>query len=310
MAVFAETVNIVNIRCVALENNNRSEKQIHCNLNVTAPAVACQLLADTSGLPKERIKHAMVKGAVWLQQPGKKERRLRKAKFKLLPDDFIQLFYDANVLSQTPPEPTCIASYNDYSVWFKPPWLLSEGSRYGDHCSLLRLAEKSNSEIEYQLVHRLDREASGIVLLVHNRNAAMLLSKLFQDNKIEKRYFAEVYGKPEIPTKGLHLTMDIDDKSAHTEILSAYSGKTEQNMILDIQLHTGRLHQIRRHLADFGHPIIGDPKYGEAQQRGHHELHLCAWKISFLSPFTQEQTSFQVPRGMRPSFLADIPASN
>jgi tRNA pseudouridine32 synthase/23S rRNA pseudouridine746 synthase len=104
--------------------------------------------------------------------------------------------------------------------------------------------------------------------------------------------------------------MDIDDKSAHTEILSAYSGKTEQNMILDIQLHTGRLHQIRRHLADFGHPIIGDPKYGEAQQRGHHELHLCAWKISFLSPFTQEQTSFQVPRGMRPSFLADIPASN
>ena len=309
-ADFAETVNDVNIRYVALENNNTSEKQIHCNITVTAPAVACQILADTSGLPKERIKHAMVRGAVWLKRPGKKERRLRKAKFKLLPDDFIQLFYDAKVLSQTPQEPTCIASYVDYSVWFKPPWLLSQGSRYGDHCSLLRLAEKSNLDIDYKLIHRLDREASGLMLLAHNRNAAMLLSKLFQEDQIEKRYFAEVHGKPQIPEKGLQLTTDLDDRSACTEILSASPGRTEQNTILDIQLHTGRLHQIRQHLADFGHPVVGDPKYGEVRQKGRYELHLCAWKISFLSPFTQEQTSFQVPRGMRPSFLADIPASN
>ena len=104
--------------------------------------------------------------------------------------------------------------------------------------------------------------------------------------------------------------MDIDDKSAHTEILAAYPGKTVHNIILDIQLHTGRLHQIRRHLADFGYFVIGDQRYGEAQQKGHHELHLCAWKISFLSPFTREQISFQVPRAMRPSFLTDIPAVN
>jgi tRNA pseudouridine32 synthase / 23S rRNA pseudouridine746 synthase len=293
-----------------LENNKKSEKPIHCNLTVTAPAIACQLLADSSGLPKERIKHAMLKGAVWLKRPGKKERRLRKAKFKLQPDDFVQLFYDAKVLAQTPPEPTCIAGYDDFSVWFKPPWLLSQGSRYGDHCSLLHLAEKSNRAIDFKLIHRLDREASGLILLGHNRNAAMLLSKLFQEEKIEKRYFAEVHGKPEIPAKGLELTTDIDDRAACTEILAAFPGKTEQNTILDIQLHTGRLHQIRRHLADFGFSVIGDPKYGEVQQRGRYELHLCAWKISFLSPFSQEQVSFQVPREMRPSFLSDIPASS
>jgi len=284
------------------------EKQVHCNLTVAAPAVACQLLADTSGLPKERIKHAMVKGAVWFKRPGKKERRLRKAKFKLLPGDFLQLFYDAVVLAQTPPEPTCIAGYDDYSVWFKPPWLLSQGTRYGDHCSLLRLAEKSNRAIDFKLIHRLDREASGLMLLAHNRNAAMLLSKLFQENTIEKRYFAEVIGKPEIAANGKQLTTELDEKSACTEVLAALPAKTEKNTILDIKLHTGRLHQIRRHLADFGYPVVGDPKYGETRQKGFYELHLCAWKISFLSPFTKENVSYQVPREKRPSFLSDIAA--
>ncbi len=305
---FAVTVNDVNIRCVTLENNTSVEKQVHCNLTVAAPAVACQLLADTSGLPKERIKHAMVKGAVWFKRPGKKERRLRKAKFKLLPGDFLQLFYDAAILAQTPPEPTCIAGYDDYSVWFKPPWLLSQGTRYGDHCSLLRLAEKSNKTIDFKLIHRLDREASGLMLLAHNRNAAMLLSKLFQENTIEKRYFAEVIGKPEIATDGLQLTTDLDEKSACTEILSAFPAKTAKNTILDIKLHTGRLHQIRRHLADFGYPVVGDPQYGDIRQRGFYELHLCAWKISFISPFTEKKVSYQVPLDKRPSFLSEITA--
>ena len=247
----------------------------------------------------------MVKGAVWLKRPGSKERRLRKAKFKLQPDDFLQLFYDSSVLAQAPPEPVLIANHDDYSVWFKPSWLLSQGTRYGDHCSLLRFAEKSNRDIDFKLIHRLDREASGLLLLAHNRNAAMLLSKMFQEDKIEKRYYAEVLGHLQIPEQGLHLTADLDGKAARTEILAAYPGKTKENTLLDIQLHTGRLHQIRIHLADHGYPIIGDPKYGE-QQRGHYELHLCAWKVSFVSPFTNEMTSYQVPLEMRPSFLSAL----
>ncbi len=310
----AATVNDASTRYVTLENKSNmtkrpdKEEPIHCNIRVKAPAVASQLLADSSCLPKERIKHAMLKGAVWLKRPGNKERRLRKAKFKLKADDFIQLFYDADVLSQTPPEPTRIAENEEYSVWFKPPWLLSQGTRYGDHCSLLRLAQKSASDIDFKLIHRLDREASGLMVLAHNRNAAMLLSKLFQEDRIEKRYFAEVNGHPEIPEKGLFLTAEIDEKSASTEILRGYPGKTDGNTILDIRLHTGRLHQIRKHLADFGYPVIGDSKYGE-RQKGYYELHLCAWKIRFLSPFTQETVTYQAPLEMRPSFLKDTIAT-
>lgn len=249
----------------------------------------------------------MVKGAVWLTRPGRKERRLRKAKYKLLPGDFVQLFYDPAVLSMTAPEPERIAEGKDYSVWFKPSWLLSQGSRYGDHCSLLRMAEKGNRDIDFKLIHRLDREASGLMILAHNRNAAMLLSNLFQEDAIEKRYFAEVLGHPQIPKTGLELTAPLDDKAARTVIRGALPGKTEQSSILDIHLHSGRLHQIRRHLADFGFPVLGDSRYGE-QLKGHSALHLCAWKISFVSPFSNELVSYQAPRQLRPSFLSTLPA--
>ena len=214
-ADYAVTVNDVNIRCVTLENNQQT---VHCRLTVESPAKAFQLLAEVSGLPKERIKHAMVKGAVWLHRPGTKERRLRKAKFKLQEGDRLELCYDSKVLAMAPPQTTCIAENNDYSVWFKPPWMLSQGTRYGDHCSLLRIAEKSNRDIDFKLIHRLDREASGLMLLAHNRNAAKLLSNLFQDNKIVKRYFAEVEGNLEIKKEGLLLTEELDEKPAKTEV--------------------------------------------------------------------------------------------
>lgn len=203
-----------------------------------------------------------------------------------------------------PPHTTCIAENIDYSVWFKPPWMLSQGTRYGDHCSLLRIAEKSNRDIDYKLIHRLDREASGLMLLAHNRNAAKLLSKLFQDNKIEKRYFAEVEGILEIKKDGLLLTSELDEKTAKTEILTSRPAKSRRNSLLDIRLHTGRLHQIRRHLAEYGNPVLGDPLYGNNnEEKIYSELHLCAWKISFLSPFSKQKCTYQMPDDVRPSFL-------
>ncbi len=282
-----------------MENN----QTVHCRLTVEGPAKAFQLLADVSGLPKERIKHAMVKGAVWLHRPGTKERRLRKAKFKLQEGDCVELCYDPKVLAMAPPHTTCIAENSDYSVWFKPPWMLSQGTRYGDHCSLLRIAEKENRDIDYKLIHRLDREASGLMLLAHNRNAAKLLSNLFQDNKIVKRYFAEVEGILEIKKGGLLLTEELDEKPSKTEILTSRSAKSRKNSLLDIRLHTGRLHQIRRHLSSLGYPVLGDPQYGNAEGKVYAQLHLCAWKISFLSPFTKKECVYQIPNDLRPSFL-------
>ena len=284
-----------------------NQEAVHCSLTVSSPATAYQLLADTSGLPKGRIKDAMVKGAVWLKREGKKERRLRKAKYGLKNGDLLQLYYDPQILAQSAPEPYCIEENQHYSVWFKPPWLLSQGSRYGDHCSLLRIAEKTNRNIDYKLIHRLDREASGLMILAHGSKSAHLLSELFQKASIVKRYFAEIYGTPAIPGEGLKLTTPIDDKSACTEILTCLPGKSGGTSLLDILLHSGRLHQIRRHLADWGHPVVGDPQYGEiGKTRRGEELRLCAWQLSFISPFDQKQKYYQVSQRFLPAYFKSL----
>ncbi len=288
-------------------SEQRTEESLQCSLTATVTGSACQMLAEASGLPKARIKIAMAKGAVWLQRKGAKERRIRKAKFKLKAGDRIQLFYDAKVLAQAPPEPYCLEETDDYSVWFKPPWLLSQGTRYGDHCSLLRLAEKARQHVDFKLIHRLDREASGLMLLAHNSNAARLLSQLFQENKIEKNYVAEVWGNPQVPAGGKQLTAPLDEKEACTEILAAYPGESEKSTLLDIRLHSGRLHQIRRHLADWGHPILGDPKYGTSHLHGNHStLRLCAWQLSFQSPFNGKEECYKIPAELYPAFAKSM----
>lgn len=300
MADCAETANIANIRYVILENK---EQTIHCKLTVESSSPAFRLLAEACGLPNERVKQAMAKGAVWLKRPGQKERRLRKAKFKLQQGDQIELCYDPKVLAMTPPHTSCIVENSDYSVWVKPPWMLSQGTRYGDHCSLLRVAQKTNRDIDYKLIHRLDREASGLVLLAHHRNAAHRLSDMFHANTIEKYYFAEVEGILELSPQGLILDSPLDGKEATTEIVSSEPGKSRKNSLLTVRLHTGRLHQIRRHLADIGHPVLGDLRHGDKTGKAYTALHLCAYRLTFLSPFTGEKCQYQMPDGLRPPFL-------
>lgn len=282
-----------------------TEAPLQCSLTAALAGSACQMLAEASGLPKTRIKVAMAKGAVWLKREGAKERRLRKAKFTIKPGDKIQLFYDPRVLALAAPEPHCLEKTGEYSVWFKPPWLLSQGTRYGDHCSLLRLAEKEMNHMQLKLIHRLDREASGLVILAHSSTAARLLSQLFLENKIEKNYVAEVWGNPQLPEGGIMLTEPLDGREACTEILAAYPGESAESTILDIRLHSGRLHQIRRHLADWGHPILGDQKYGRSLAREKHSaLSLCAVRLSFRSPFDHREYRYEIPASLCPSFVA------
>ena len=125
--------------------------------------------------------------------------------------------------------------------------------------------------------HRLDRNTSGLVLFAKNKESLDILLKKFKNKEIEKHYLATVYGIPKkehaILTdylfkdskKSLVYISNIPKKN-YLEIITEYTlvSKNIQNntSILDINLHTGRTHQIRAHLAYIGLPIIGDGKYG------------------------------------------------
>ena len=253
---------------------------------------ACDFLAQHSGLSKTRIKDAMNKGAVWLSRPKGRSYRVRKATATLKAGHRLALYYDAGLLALAPPAPDCLSDQHRYSAWFKPAGLLTQGTRYGDHCSLLRQAELSfKSKRAVFPVHRLDREASGLVLIAHDKAAAGRLSGLFRSKHIIKRYRAQVLGNP--AAEDAHGTIDqpLDGKSAVTEFTVTGYDPASNISVVDIIIHTGRKHQIRRHFDTIGFPVIGDPLYGSGN-KNKTGLKLAATSLEFECPIQGKKMVF------------------
>ena len=249
---------------------------------------AATLLATLSKLPKQRIKDAMTKGAVILKR--KQGKRLRRAKETLCVGDQLSLYYDDNLLSLTPPEGSyCIKRLKSYSVWYKPAGLMSQGTAFGDHLALQRLVEQQFNCPVF-LIHRLDRETAGIMLFAHTKATAATLSRMFEQHLIEKTYLTSVLGQ--IDEKGT-INDPLDNKPAITHY-SRIDYDTESNQSqLHIRLETGRLHQIRRHLASIGHPVIGDPRYGSGN-KNRDGLQLIAKELSFECPETRRVVRYSI----------------
>ncbi len=260
------------------------------------PATAVAWLAARSGLPKARIKDAMSKGAVALLRPGSTSRRLRRATTALRPGDRLRLHYDPRLLAETPAEARLIADRRRYSVWYKPAGLLAQGTEWGDHCSLPRQAElRFGPERPTFVVHRLDREADGLTLLAHDRQAAAALSALFREDRVDKRYRVQVLGCPGGIGQTGAIDTPLDGKPARTEyrVVACGDGRAE----LAVTLHGGSLHQIRRHLAALGHPVLGDPRYGHGN-RDPGGLRLSAVGLGFRDPFGGGRVEFSLePQG-------------
>jgi tRNA pseudouridine32 synthase/23S rRNA pseudouridine746 synthase len=99
---------------------------IESHVTVETPDVnAVDLLQQATGLSKQRIKRAMTQGAVWVTR-GSNTQRLRRAKRSLRAGDEVHLYYDAEILAESPAEPTLIADVGGYSVWNKPYGLRSQ----------------------------------------------------------------------------------------------------------------------------------------------------------------------------------------
>ncbi|MBI4792007.1 MAG: RluA family pseudouridine synthase [Deltaproteobacteria bacterium] len=260
------------------------------------PTTACELLARHTGLAKGRIKDAMTKGAVWLKKRENKLHRLRRATAVMRPGNLLTIYYDAALLALVPPQPRCISNQGRYSVWHKPAGLMAQGTKYGDHCSLLRQAELFfRPQRQVFLVHRLDREAAGIMLIAHSREAAKQLSLLFQNNLIAKHYRAEVLGNL-LTRRETRIDLPLDGKAALTEFAAlSYDPATNTSKVM-VQIKTGRLHQIRRHFDLIGHPVMGDPRYGMGN-KNKKGLQLVADQLRFTCPFAKREVVFTTEDG-------------
>lgn len=255
------------------------------------PATAVDLLAALSGLSKSAVKDAMTKGAVWWRRGRGRRVRLRRAKARVRPGDALELFHDPVLLSRTAPTATLLDDRKEYSAWRKPAGLLSQGTDFGDHISLLRQVERRVAPRPVFLVHRLDREASGIMLVAHSSRMAAALSALFREGKVDKRYRVDVVGRVE--GEGT-IDLPLDGKPARTDYILLAHEEARNVSTLELRLHTGRMHQARRHMTAIGHPVVGDPRYG----RGNKDaggLRLVASALRYVCPVRGTPVELTLP---------------
>ncbi len=265
---------------------------IELHLEVTQSGeTAVSLLAAHTPLSKGQIKEVMQKGAVWLTRNQGTE-RLRRAKRELKAGDTLHLYYNPTVITQTVAEAILIEDCGDFSVWNKPCGMLSQGSKWGDHTTLYRFAEQQlQPQRPAFIVHRLDRAAHGLMLLAHSKQAATALSALFQQRTVKKIYHATISGLLDTPTP-IIVDTPLDGKSATSHITTLEQQPEQQRSVVEISIESGRKHQIRRHLAALGHPIIGDRLYGSGNEE--EDLMLCSCEIAFTSPFDGSKKRFRI----------------
>jgi tRNA pseudouridine32 synthase/23S rRNA pseudouridine746 synthase len=256
------------------------------------PFQASDFLAANTGLPKARIKDAMNKGAAWIHRKANGRERMRRATALLKPGDCVELFYDKALLSIEPPQARCVMDKQHYSIWHKPAGLLTQGTEFGDHCSLLRQAETHFTPRRGAFpVHRLDREAQGLVIVAHTKQAASGLSNLFKGRDVIKRYRVEALGKMGKGQGTIEMPLDYKPAVTKYSVLS-YDPDTNTSSLL-VEIETGRLHQIRRHLAAAGHPVMGDPLYGKGNKDGR-PMRLTACEIVFICPFSSKEVRCKI----------------
>lgn len=195
----------------------------------------------------------------------------------------------------------------------KPSGLAVHGGS-GVSLGVIELLRREYSQLKFlELVHRLDRETSGVLLVAKKRSALVRLHEALRSGGVEKHYLAMVQG---VWTEGRkhvkvslrkflteegerRVAVDDDGQSAHS-IFSLVRSFKEMSL-LDAQIKTGRTHQIRVHLAHLGFPILGDAKYGDfalnkrLAAAGLKRMFLHAHSLAFQHPLTGEALQLSCP---------------
>jgi 23S rRNA pseudouridine1911/1915/1917 synthase len=171
------------------------------------------------------------------------------------------------------------------------------------------------------IVHRLDRDTSGLMLVARDDEAHRRLAAVIKAREVERRYLALIEGRPasragtiDAPLGRHHRAPErravrgrgSREARTHFEVVEPLPADT----LVEVRLETGRTHQIRAHFAAIGHPVAGDPRYGHAGRHGLERQFLHSARLAFTHPFSGERMTFEseLPADLREALERARPA--
>ncbi len=278
------------------------------------------LLAEQAGITRSRAAALMEQG--FCLTDGRAE---TKAGAKPKPGTEIRLTIPAPKPAAPQPEDIpldILYQDDDLAVVVKPSGMVvhpAAGNEDGTMVNALLYALDSlggiGGELRPGIVHRLDKDTSGLLLVAKNDAAQLALSRQLQDRQMEKHYRALAEGciaedsgridRPIARSKKDRKKMAIDPEGREAVTDWRVLARGQSCTYLDVHILTGRTHQIRVHLRAIGHPVCGDPIYGYPKGLAVPRLMLHAWSLSFTHPATGERMTFRAPlpeafaRGLR-----------
>ncbi len=205
---------------------------------------------------------------------------------------------------------------NHIIVVIKEPGIPVQADKSGDIDMLTiikqYIKEKYNKpgNVYLGLVHRLDRMVGGVMVFAKTSKAASRISEYIRQKNVKKKYFAIVNGYMNVGEKkvltdyliknerlNMSRVVNNDTKGAKKseleyEVLKNFEYKGKKYSLIDIDLHTGRHHQIRVQFSNIGHPLYGDIKYGQKVNKVGQNLALFSYYLSFFHPTKDEYLEF------------------
>ncbi len=275
------------------------------------------LLSYFKHVPKSHVYRILRKGEVRVNK------KRVQASYRLVHDDTVRLPPLKIPSSPTKLTPTYDAvAYLEQAILYedddlliinKPSGIAVHGGS-GLHYGLIDMLKVLRPQAQkLELAHRLDRETSGCLILAKNRDMLLTLHQLLRVGKVEKHYLALVKGHLQANSKPIELPLQKNTlRSGERMVEVTEAGKyaaTQFNVVkyfnlatlAEINLLTGRTHQIRVHAAHLGHPLAGDPKYGDKafnhmlKRKGLKRLFLHASKIVLTLPNANKPLSVTAP---------------
>ena len=237
--------------------------------------------------------------------------RLRKSHYKVKANDEFSINIEAKSANTLKPEKiplNIVYEDKDVAIINKDAGLVVHpGAGNYEHtlANALLYHFKNLSDINPQrpgIVHRLDKETSGLLVIAKNNFSHLALAGQFSKHSIERKYIAIVKGKMEFdedvielpigrhPVKRKNMSVGFGKNTRYAKTHYRTLMRTEEFSLLELRPFTGRTHQLRVHLAFLGHPILGDNKYGKNNEFKRLALHAQA--IGFMHPATGKFVNF------------------